>query len=85
MAKNRSTLAVSGLWQTDAPKGTCSEPPFPFPGVDNPCTRELYSCSMISPKKIEKKYQDGIATGKYPKENEVSDPEQGQPNKLHLA
>jgi hypothetical protein len=23
----------------DAPKGTCSELPFPFPGVENPCAR----------------------------------------------
>jgi hypothetical protein len=37
--KNRSTqccaLSVGGFWKTDAPKGTCSEPPFPFPGVDS--------------------------------------------------
>jgi hypothetical protein len=32
--KNRSTFSVGGLWETDAPKGTCSEPPSPFPEVD---------------------------------------------------
>src|SRR5690606_35404572 len=27
---NSTTACVGGLWETDAPKGTCSEPPFPL-------------------------------------------------------
>jgi hypothetical protein len=33
--KNRSILSVGGLWETDAPNGTCSELPSPPPEYIN--------------------------------------------------
>jgi hypothetical protein len=44
--KNRSTLSVGGSWKTDAPKGTCSEPPSLKSG-ENTVQKDYLSKNLI--------------------------------------